>query len=260
MKRVGIWALASICVLFIAASLVALGFSMWRHYGICAAAPPAEACWRYAFAASADSIAYVVTALFSGVLVFYTVRLSQVANDQIQVARTQASIAADQTEQLKRTNDIAAAIERAYVFAKVKLRKGWAEDNATGMSKCVADVLFCNRGKTHAGIERIRGYASWTSTTIPSVLAEHANADHTLPQGLVIAAGDDFRVTFYPEIPSDVAEQIRARNVEFSIQGLIDYRDVHGQKQTTGYCWRYSEPMGNPEFVIAQGTPLNFHT
>ncbi len=42
--------------------------------------------------------------------------------------------------------------------------------------------------------------------------------------------------------------------------GRIDYEDVLGARRQTGFCWYLRRHAGKDEFVIAQGTSLNFRT
>jgi hypothetical protein len=257
LKVASLWALGVVCTALILLTTSALFLSFELIHTNCAASTPEAPCWRIALAQSADSLAYVATAVFSGALFAYTVRLS--------------SIATDQTNQLKRTNDTAAAIERAYIFVTVDLEHPWQwvnpeydpargeTVNRTELSECSLALRFANHGKTHANIERIRGYTVQADTP-PQSLDVHADSNRTLPAGLVIAPGSTYPIHMQPRLPTIDADQINAVTTFFYVVGLIDYRDIHGQRQTTGYCWKYVSSMGNSKFVIAESTPLNRHT
>jgi hypothetical protein len=173
-----------------------------------------------------------------------------------------------QRRQLKRTNDQAAAIERAYVFAKVKLVSDWNLVGTDGNKNAMINVIFGNRGKTHAAIQRVhwRCILRVNDETAPQDFGGCSDTDETWPQGLVIAAGRDRLHPIKPGQPSETVDKIMDGTLVFFVIGFIDYLDIHKVSHQTSFCWHYMPELSGPgmgskpRFIISPNTPLNHHS
>ena len=159
--------------------------------------------------------------------------------------------------QIKRTNEQAKVSERAYVFAKVMLKQELIH-TPSGNSISPICVRFVNRGKSPAMIEKIRAYPVLAATA-PNELTCTADSERTLPKGLAIASDRMWEEEVDVRISNKEWGRIEGLELFVYVVGLIEYKDIHGDKHETGFCWHYRNHRGKSEFIISPKTDLNHH-
>jgi hypothetical protein len=193
-----------------------------------------------------------------GMFIWQLVLTRRAAND----ARTAALAAKASAEAIP-------LIERAYLFVKVTFERplieryaregvgldAHVEPNYTGT---IAVSIF-NHGKTPAVLRRLRAYATHEQSQ-PVALIEHENANKKVPDGLVVAPND----SYVYEIPLDYDKErfTQLHDVVWRIYclGLVDYDDVLGKHQTTGFCWQSFSQKYQLSFMISPSAELNYRT
>jgi len=169
----------------------------------------------------------------------------------VDVTKIAARAAQDAAEALPK-------IERAYVFAKVKLEMGLLM-TPSGTAKSSMMVHFPNRGKTPAMLTKIRAYAVIQKET-PIALRPPQDDEREYPEGMVIKADGmlDQPVTIGIS-QTEFGEMERKEKTLFCL-GRIEYDDVLGDHRETGFCWHFVPRLGGTgTFEITPKTKLNYY-
>ncbi len=155
----------------------------------------------------------------------------------------------------KRAPDAVPKVERAYVFVTVT-RQSVTENDRT----LVIKVHFHNRGRTPAMMRMLRTYVVWGDSA-PQSLLEHDRANREMPQGLVIASGDEHVETIREHITELQFRDLADVAKHAFVVGLLSYQDVWGDKHQVGFCWM-SQPQRDSDGIqfIPCPSPLNYFT
>lgn len=128
-------------------------------------------------------------------------------------------------------------LERAYVFGKVEV-VGSIKSTFQGTTANLARTLFVNHGKTPAIIINMSG-APYVMNTVPQQLARTPDDDRRLPEGWVIASGEQFQRPIAIGLTDPELKAIDDGTLKLYCAGLIRYKDILGDERQTGYCWEY---------------------
>ena len=151
-------------------------------------------------------------------------------------------------------------IERAYVFANVKLQGGRLTAPRAANPNTMFVAAFFNHGKTPAIITMLRGYSDLVET-IPEKLSASQGDEERLPEGLVIASGDAYALPVERAISDIELGQIERKEKTLICYGLIEYKDILGQIRETGFCWEFQQRGdGVGSFKFCSRSKLNYHT
>jgi hypothetical protein len=148
-------------------------------------------------------------------------------------------------------------IERAYVFANVKLVQRIMPIQE-GITTAHFVVNFYNYGKTPAIITMLRGYAE-LAHAVPRAPIEHPGADERLPEGLVIASGKAYQLPLQLRlVPADMNDLISLARIVYCV-GMIEYKDFLGDTRETGFCWEYRHRTDQAgSLVFCRNSELNY--
>jgi hypothetical protein len=163
-------------------------------------------------------------------------------------ARTSADAA-------KLAAEVIPKIERAYIFVKVQLR-----DAPSPFPEITIDVGFYNHGKTPALITKLRAYPA-ILTTAPQRLNEFPGSENEVPQGLAVTAGGVYWTTVAQVVDQESYGQIKSGEITLFCVGRIEYDDILGSHNETGFCWQFfDDSIRGYGFTICPHTKLNYYT
>jgi hypothetical protein len=204
-----------------------------------------------------------------------TVRSADIAFLAFISAVVQVLLFAWQLSHMKSANDTAskAAIaaktqsdailrgERARVFVEVGYDIGKVEVGLEQERTYQLLVRFRNLGKTVAQIKQLRGYPV-VQNGVPQQLLAHELGDAMLPDGLAIAAGEEYEMPIAGRMTAEQWEALALKNIRWFCCGKIIYEDIFGQVFETGYCWQYFDwKNAPPEFQFCrEAEELNYKT
>jgi hypothetical protein len=159
----------------------------------------------------------------------------------------------------KRAADAVPKVERAYVFVTVT-RQGFAGAAETNDRTLVIKVHFHNRGRTPAIMRSLRAYVVWGDVA-PQALLEHDRANREMPQGLVIASGDEHVETIREPISEEQVRDLTDVVNHAFIVGVLKYEDVWGDRHEVSFCWM-SQPQRHNDGLqfVPYPSPLNRFT
>ena len=143
-----------------------------------------------------------------------------------------------------------------YVFAEVRLVRG-IDSFPGGFVSVQFAVRFKNHGRTPAIILAV--YAKPEVLDSAPQIMPHEEIE--IPPSLVIGPGGDYEgfvnITTKGKTwcsPDDAPTQA------LYCSGFIRYRDILGDEQKTGFCWRYAPLLDKERLSVSHATPLNFFT
>jgi len=151
-------------------------------------------------------------------------------------------------------------IEKAYVFAKVKLPRPIVPTHG-GVPPCPVRVIFPNRGKTPALLKRICAYSIIQAPAPQTLRSGVATDERRYAPGMVIAADKSLIQEVTVSVNMRQWGAIERREETIFCVGLIEYDDILGNPRETGFCWHFVPRgiLGNGVFEITPGTNLNHH-
>jgi hypothetical protein len=181
----------------------------------------------------------------------------QAAND----ARTAALAAKASAEAIP-------LIERAYLFVKITfepplierfVQEGFGASHTVSTYVGTIAVSIFNHGKTPAVLRRLRAYEIYEQSR-PVALIEHENVNNKIPDGLVVAPSESH--VYKIRLSYDKERFTQLHDVVWRIYclGLVDYDDVLGKHQTTGFCWQSFSQNNQLDFVISPSAEFNYRT
>jgi hypothetical protein len=186
----------------------------------------ASECKWFAFGKSADSIAYIITAIATAGLVFYTLKLGAIARKQ--------------TRQLKRTNEQSRSIERGYVQMRAALPGLYEVIDPGNRDQAHPDhmlkICVRNFGNTPATVtDAPMWYAVVDQRDVPLRPDQLNFPEDRRGNTAFLAAGEEF--FFFQRIPHEEFEPASAQFLW--VYGYVDYTDAFGRNYRSGWARQY---------------------
>jgi len=159
----------------------------------------------------------------------------------------------------RRSVEVLPRIERAYVFLSNinKHDSGWRL-YAEGLEMREFTATFANRGKTPAIIKKVR-FGYMLSDNVPQTLTQIEDRPD-LPDGLVIASNKKWKtepITVRRTVEEGQDMSTLGKILYFV--GVIEYRDIIGDKRETGFCWQMRVfASGTTDIILCRASKLNY--
>ncbi|RNC67994.1 MAG: hypothetical protein ED859_11795 [Desulfuromonadales bacterium] len=132
--------------------------------------------------------------------------------------------------------DCLAMIERAYVFAAVRMEE-W---------KIIIDLK--NHGKTPAILKSLYVTRKFHPTPPQEI---DTRPKSMIPDGVVIGADVVWPATITPWLTESERKMLDRPDFKLFCFGVVEYLDILNQKRTTGFCWQFNYQYGVGEWSIA---------
>lgn len=207
-------------------------------------------------------------ALFSGLLVYFTYRLSKTTNRLWKVSQGQHETMDRQVEEMqksviatqeaaiaaKTSADALSIIERAYLFEIITTDILKLEIEESLDHICVFKILIHNDGKTPAVLNKVFAFAGLKDVTPSDLIGVEEIEITSNPQ---IRAGGVYEIIVPFSIRKDVWNMVRAGTRQLYCYGRIDYEDIFKLPQFIFFCWHYDHHRAK---CIKIRTKLNYST
>ena len=151
-------------------------------------------------------------------------------------------------------------MERAYVYVTIETRKEEPlydkHKGHQGFYDFSAHIGMWNHGKTPAIINNIRAVICLDEAVIPEI------KEYRIPPGLALGSNHGNRTVYASKIINETERKnIFEGNTVAYCCGRVDYKDIFGKEQHTGFCWEHRITDSGPEWVISHKyESLNYYT
>lgn len=203
-------------------------------------------------AASTAAIAFFTLTLWCA-----TRKLWKVSQEQSRDMKTSLTIAQEAADAAKKSADALPAIERAYLFTRVKRHpppkpRQLIENIKEGFNQ--ARFIVINQGKTPAIITKIDWHVGvMNDMEIDDKISQlESNSVSKVPYGIItISSGGTGKYLADCHITNPDIQKINASTAYYVCLGRIEYKDVFRRIRKTVFCWKdngvFFVPDENPK-------------